>query len=58
MGGSYCGVVRSREFICKYVPNYYKEQQEVGEIGGSFSGTVEPIVPLPMVSLLWPSCGC
>ena len=35
--------------ICKYVSNYYKEQQEVGEIGGSFSGTVKSIVPLPMV---------
>ena len=31
------------------MPNYYKEQQEVGEIGGSFSGTVKSIVPLPMV---------
>ena len=45
----HCGVVRSREFICRYVPNYYKEHQEVGEIGGSFSGTVKPIVSLPMV---------
>ena len=31
------------------MPNYYKEHQEVGEIGGSFSGTVKPIVSLPMV---------
>ena len=45
----HCGVVRSQEFICKYVPNYYKEHQGVGEIGGSFSGTVKPIVSLPMV---------
>ena len=45
----HCGVVRSQEFICKYVPKNYKEHQEVGEIGGSFSGTVKPIVSLPMV---------
>ena len=31
------------------MPDYYKEHQEVGEIGGSFSGTVKPIVSLPMV---------
>ena len=30
-------------------PNFIKEHQEVGEIGGSFSGTVKPIVSLPMV---------
>ena len=35
--------------ICKYVPNYYKEHSEAGEIGGSFSKTVKPIVSLPMV---------
>ena len=45
----HCGGALRQHLICKYAPDYYKEHYEGGGIGGSFSGTAEPIVPLPMV---------
>ena len=45
----HCGGALRQHLICKYAPDYYKEHWEVGEIGGSFSKTVKPIVSLPLV---------